>query len=386
MEWAGDKTIEDEMFMLAALDLAKRGAGWVNPNPMVGCVIVRDGEIIGRGWHTKFGAPHAEREALADAQSRGENVKGATAYVTLEPCCHQGKQPPCTEALIEAGISRVVVGSGDPNPQVAGKGLTQLRDAGITVDEGVLSKECAALTKEWRHYITTGLPYVIMKYAMTADGKIETATENSVWLTGPEAQRRVHRDRHRFAAVLVGAQTVEVDDPQLTCRYEGEVGPLGVKQPLRIVLTAKANIGSDCKLIQSASAEAPVLVITSLGADAAQVASLEKPGVEVVRLPIGEDGLISWDDILAELGKRGVDTLIVEGGPSVHASLLSSGRVDAVQTYVAGMIFGGECARGPIGGMPVASKADAVRLVSPEVEELGNDVLITWEVESCSRG
>lgn len=210
----------DEEYMQRALELAMRGAGWVNPNPLVGAVVVRDGRIIGEGWHPAFGELHAERQALADCRQRGEATEGATIYVTLEPCCHTGKTPPCTEALIEAGIARVVMGAPDPNPKVDGGGVAQLQAAGIEVVQGVLVEECQEINRAFFHYIETGKPYVILKYAMTLDGKIATRSGKSKWITGEEARKRVHADRQRYAAIMVGVNTVIKDDPLLTCRLD----------------------------------------------------------------------------------------------------------------------------------------------------------------------
>lgn len=396
------------MYMLAALELARNGAGWVSPNPQVGCVIVRFGEIVGRGWHTRYGKLHAEREALADCRARGEDPTGATAYVTLEPCCHYGKTPPCTEALIEAGIKRVVVGAPDPNPLVAGKGCEALRSAGISVDEGVLLDQCLEINRAWFHYIRTGRPYVIMKYAMTADGKIGTCPGASQWLTGHEAVQRAHLDRHRFGAILVGANTVRVDDAKLTCRWEGAeavppataagaASPAGPCQPLRIVIDGAARIPLGSALVQSASEEAPVLVFAREGDETAErIAALRAAGVEVAALPCcganrgahveaQADEALDWGALLDVLGERGIDSLIVEGGPTIHGQLARSGFVNEVHAYIAGRVFGGEGAPGPVAGELLENPADALELVNPQFEQLGNDVLIRWEVASCSR-
>lgn len=231
-------------YMRLALELAERGAGWTNPNPLVGAVIVKDGAIIGQGYHQRYGQAHAERNAL---QSCTQDPRGATLYVTLEPCCHQGKQPPCTQAILDAGIAKVVVGSHDPNPLVAGKGLEILRSHGIEVETGVCQEACDALNQVFFHYIRTRRPYVVMKYAMTMDGKIATRTGASRWITGPEARAQVHRDRNRYAAILVGVGTVLTDDPLLTCRMEGG------RNPLRIVCDTHLRTPLDRQLVRTAS-------------------------------------------------------------------------------------------------------------------------------------
>ena len=228
----------DQDYMALALDLAQKGAGWTSPNPMVGAVLVKQGRIIGQGYHARWGDLHAERAALAACQ---EAPAGSTLYVTLEPCCHQGKQPPCTQAILEAGITRVVVGSGDPNPLVAGQGLAQLRAQGVQVTEGVLAEECRALNHVFFHYSQTGRPYVVLKYAMTLDGKLAADTGSSQWITGEAARRHVHTQRSRYRSILVGVGTVLADDPQLTCRMEGGRNPLRLvcDTHLRTPLTAQ---------------------------------------------------------------------------------------------------------------------------------------------------
>lgn len=229
--------MNDTDYMRLALELAERGRGWTNPNPMVGAVIVKDGRVIGEGYHHRCGALHAEREAFAACR---ESPAGATLYVTLEPCCHHGRQPPCTEAILEAGISRVVVGSGDPNPLVAGKGLDILRAHGAEVETGVLQPECDALNAVFFHYIRTRQPYVVMKYAMTLDGKIATRTGASRWITGEKARERVHQDRRRYAAIMAGVGTVLADDPLLTCRMEGG------RNPVRVICDTHLRTPSPC--------------------------------------------------------------------------------------------------------------------------------------------
>ena len=240
--------------MRLALELAKRGCGWTNPNPMVGAVLVKHGRIIGQGYHTRYGELHAEREAL---KACTESPEGATMYVTLEPCCHHGKQPPCTDAILEAGIARVVVGSEDPNPLVAGKGLERLRVQGVEVATGVLRDACDALNQVFFHFIQTRRPYVVMKYAMTMDGKIATRTGASQWITGEAARRRVHQDRHRYAAVLAGIGTVLADDPLLTCRLEGG------KNPIRVLCDTHLRIPLHSQIVRTAREVPTILAAVS---------------------------------------------------------------------------------------------------------------------------
>lgn len=417
----------DEDYMKRALDLARRGEGYVNPNPLVGCVIVRDGRIVGEGWHTRCGNLHAEREALADCARRGGSPRGATAYVTLEPCCHWGKTPPCTDALIEAGVARVVVGSSDANPLVAGKGCRILREAGIEVVEGVLSDECRALNKVFFHYIQHKRPYVIAKYAMTLDGKIATRTGASKWITGAAARRRVHEDRARYAGIMVGVGTVLADDPLLTCRledaeasdgasgrasgpsatpaphavpasgpsatpvpgtdaptptlpapacYDGHVW--AVRQPVRIVCDTHLRTPLDARLVATAR-EVPTLIATCV-ADEAQTSAYRARGCEVVTLPPGEHGHLDLGTLLDALGARGIDGVIVEGGGTLLGALFDAHLVNAVQAYVAPKVFGGASALGPVAGGGVATPSEATVLEGVRVTQLGCDLLVEGEV------
>ena len=364
----------EEQYMRRAIQLAEQGEGKTRPNPLVGAVVVKDGRIIGEGYHTQYGSLHAEREALADCIRRGGNSKGADIYVTLEPCCHTGKQPPCTDALIEAGIKRAVVGSSDPNPLVAGKGIELLRQHGIEVETGFLKKECDALNSIFFHYITTGRPYVALKYAMTADGKIATVSGQSKWITGEKARQHVHRLRNRYASILVGINTVLADNPMLNCRLSGGVNPL------RIVLDTSLRIPLDCHLVQSAR-EIPLLVVCGASSDDKKTA-LEKLGVEVLPMP-GKDGSPDLNALAAELGKRGIDSLLIEGGSQVHYSALSAGIVNHIYSYVAPKIFGGAQALGPVSGTGVQQVSDAFRLCRTSTQFFDDDILIEYEVSRC---
>lgn len=371
---------EDERFMARALALAERGAGWTSPNPLVGAVIVKDGRIIGEGWHTAFGRPHAEREALAACT---EDPAGSTLYATLEPCCHWGKTPPCTDAVMEAGVARVVVGGLDPNPLVAGRGCTVLREAGIAVDEGVLAAECRRLNEVFFHFITTGRPFVAMKYAMTLDGKVATRTGASRWITGPEAREQVHGDRHRFAAIMVGIGTALADDPALTCRLDG--GPW--LDPVRVVVDSRARLPLNSKLVCTAG-DAPVLVAVAAvhladGDVAARVQRLREAGCVVWVSPEAEgaQGHVHLPSLLEYLGSQGIDSVLAEGGPALHGALAEAGLVNRVQAYVAPKLFGGAAAPGPVGGLGVADPAGALRLAAPRVTPLGDDLLLECAVE-----
>jgi diaminohydroxyphosphoribosylaminopyrimidine deaminase/5-amino-6-(5-phosphoribosylamino)uracil reductase len=366
----------EEQYMRRAIALAKLGEGKTRPNPLVGAVVVKDGRIIGEGYHTKYGALHAEREALADCIRRYEDPRGADMYVTLEPCCHTGKQPPCTEALVEAGVGRVIVGSADPNPLVAGKGIEFLQQHGIKVETGFFKAECDALNPIFFHYITTGKPYVALKYAMTADGKIATVAGASKWITGEEARNHAHGLRNRYAAILVGINTVLADNSMLNCRLEGGVNPI------RIVLDSSLRIPTGCQLVQTAR-DIPLMVVCG-AAPAEKKAELEGLGVEVLPLP-GTDGRPDLKALTSELGKRGIDSLLIEGGSQVHYSALKAGIVNHIYSYVAPKIFGGARALGPVSGDGVEQVAEAFPLQVVGTQNLGDDILIEYEVKDVYR-
>lgn len=360
----------DQVYMQRALALAERGRGWVSPNPMVGAVIVKDGRIIGEGYHARCGDLHAERAALAACT---EDPRGATLYVTLEPCCHHGRQPPCTEAILEAGISRVVVGSGDPNPQVAGKGLAMLRAAGLSVQEHVFEEACTRLNRVFFHYIRTGLPYVVLKYAMSLDGKIAAYTGASQWITGEEARRHVHKLRGTYRAILVGVGTVLADDPLLTCRMDGG------RDPLRVICDSHLRTPLTARVVQTAR-DVPTLLATC-ETDKAKIARYEALGVQVVPLPAAE-GRVSLPALLRYLGQNQVDSVLVEGGGTLHWSMLAEGLVHKVMSYVAPMLLGGAGAVSPVEGAGFPHPDAALRLTAPTVTRLGADFLVEGEVQA----
>ena len=357
-----------------ALALAARGAGRTSPNPVVGAVIVKDGAVIGRGWHRQCGGLHAEREALAACSA---DPAGATLYVTLEPCCHQGRQPPCTDAILAAGITRVVAGSDDPNPLVAGKGLAILREHGVAVERGVRKTACDALNRVFFHYIRTKRPYVILKYAMTLDGKTATRTGASQWITGEAARRRVHEDRGRYAAILAGIGTVLADDPLLTCRVEGG------RNPLRVVCDSSLRIPLDSNLVRTAG-QTPT-VVAAAGPDPEKEAALERVGCRVWELP-GPGGRVDLNALLDRLGAEEIDSVMVEGGAAMAGAFLDAGLVQRVQAYIAPKLFGGADAPSPIAGLGASLPAEALRLRELTVTRLGDDILLEGEVdEACSQ-
>ena len=365
----------DIEYMRRAIELAQRGTGFVNPNPLVGAVLVRDGEIIAEGWHARCGDLHAERSALSNCRARNISPEGATLYVTLEPCCHTGKQPPCTEAVIEAGIARVVVGSADPNPLVAGRGCKQLRAAGITVDEGVAQTECDAINPFFFHFITHRTPYVTLKYAMTLDGKIATKTGASRWITGSAARERVHAERLRHAAIMVGIGTVLADDPRLTCRIEGG------RNPLRVICDSHLRTPITSAIAQSAR-DVPTIIACIPDAPDERASELEKTGCKIVRAP-ERDGRIDLQQLMAALGERGIDSVFIEGGASLAACALEAGIVNHVQAFIAPKLFAGVGAPSPLGGTGVEAPDQAWTLSATTIERLGNDVLIEGDVVSA---
>lgn len=386
--------VSDAEYMKRAIELAYRGRGWVDPNPMVGCVIVKDNHIIGEGWHKKFGGPHAEREALADCAARGYDVRGACVYVTLEPCSHFGKTPPCADALIEAEVSRVVIGSADPNPQVAGQGIARIKDAGIEVCEGVMRQDCDKLNVAFFHWISTSLPLVIAKYAMTLDGKIATRTGASKWITGEVARRRVHEDRARYAAVMVGVGTVIADDPMLTARLDdvsgdladadnfgGNGGALPVHQPTRVICDTHLRTPLDCKIVQSCDIS-PVLIATC-NPDTAKQRLYQDAGCAILHFE-EQGGRVPMQKLISKLGEMGIDSVIVEGGSSILGAVFDEGLVDMVQTYIAPKVIGGVEAASPVGGRGVDLPSSAHMFDDVCIERLGKDVLI--EARLCLQG
>ena len=380
-----------EEYMHLACRLALRGTGRVSPNPLVGAVIVKDGRIIGEGWHAEYGDLHAERNALKDCRARGGDPAGADMYVTLEPCCHHGKQPPCTDALIEAGIGRVFMGSGDPNPRVAGKGVQILRNHGIEVIEHVLEAECLALNDVFFHYIRTGLPYVVLKYAMTLDGKIACHTGASRWVTGEEARAHVHRTRSRLTGIMVGVNTVIADDPLLTCRTEGG------RDPVRIICDSRLRTPQDSQIVKTAR-DVPTILATCETDPARQKPYLDA-GCRIVTVPEkppgtagspGKDstmrGSVDLNILLQKLGsEEKIDSILLEGGASLAWSALESGIVNRVQAYIAPKVFGGTDAKTPVGGTGFDTPDLALTLKNLRLTRLGEDLLIEGDLPPADR-
>jgi len=365
----------DEHYMRMALDLAEKGRGRAAPNPVVGAVIVgADGSVIGQGCHERYGDLHAERNALKNCREAGRSAESATMYVTLEPCCHHGKQPPCTEAILEAGIRRVVVGSADPNPKVAGGGIRILREHGIEVTEGVLKEACDESNRIFFHYITTGTPYVVMKYAMTLDGKIAAYTGLSKWVTGEEARAHVQKLRHDLTGIMVGIGTVLEDDPLLTCRLPDS------KDPVRIVCDTHLRIPLESRIVQTAR-EVPTILATC-SEDPERIARLEEKGCRILQVSHSGDMHLNLRDLMCRLGRENIDSILLEGGGRLNWSALQSGIVNRVMAYISPKLFGGASAMTPVAGQGIPDPAQAFKLENASVTRFGVDFLIEGELQT----
>lgn len=365
----------EEQFMKRAIELAKQGAGWTAPNPLVGAVVVKNGRVIGEGYHRKYGELHAERNALAACT---EDPAGATLYVTLEPCCHYGKTPPCTEIIIEKKIAKVVIGSRDPNPKVAGKGARILREHGIEVVEDYMREACDALNPVFFHYITTKTPYVVLKFAMTLDGKIATRTGASKWITGESARNHVHQLRGRYAGILAGIGTVLADDPMLNCRI------VGAHQPLRIILDSHLRIPMGSRLVRSAK-EYPLLIVCNESTRDREeginrIQKLEEAGAKVWTLP-EKNGHPDLNVLMQRLGEEKIDSVLIEGGGTVNEAALKAHIVHHVYAYIAPKIFGGEDAKTPVEGSGIRLPQECAKLRLAKITVLLNDMLLEYDVE-----
>ncbi len=363
----------DERWMSRALELAARGQGSVEPNPMVGAVVLdAEGQLVGEGWHQKFGGPHAEVHALEMA---GERARGGTLYATLEPCCHVGKTPPCTDAVVKAGVRRVVVAMADPFPKVAGGGLAILREAGIEVEVGVSEAAARRLNAPYLKLLRTGRPWVIAKWAMTLDGKIATSTGDSKWISGAESRWRVHELRGRVDAIIVGRGTVIADDPLLTAR------PPGPRVAARIVLLTRTWELPDEARLKSTAREAPVLLAIPY-AHTLNVLKWVREGAELLELPSSDSGL-SIPALLSELGKRGMTNVLVEGGSGVLGSFFDVGAIDEAWAFIAPKLVGGT-GPSPIGGRGLDRLANAVTSTDVRIETVGSDTLVVTRLTTNS--
>lgn len=361
-----EPVVNDEFYMALALEMAERAQGQTGINPVVGCVIVSHGAVVGLGTHLQRGSGHAEVHAV---QMAGDKAEGSTVYVTLEPCSHYGRTPPCCELLVKAKVNRVVVACEDPNPRVAGTGIARLRQSGIEVEVGVLRERALRQNEKFAKYITTGMPFVTIKTASTLDGKIASDTGDSKWITNEEARLQVHSIRHRHQAIMVGIGTVQADDPSLTTRHDGVAG----LHPIRIVVDSRLDLLPDAKVIRGG--HAPVIVLTTDQADPAKAALLEQAGATI--LPCGSGPRVDLRAALQELGRMEIGSILVEGGGRLNGSLLKERLVDRVILYFAPKIVGGADAPGSFHFEGIHRMGDAAKLDLLEVEQIGDNVRIS---------
>lgn len=363
----------DEEYMKMALKLSYKGIGHVNPNPLVGAVIVKNERVIGTGFHERCGGAHAEINAIADCI---ESPEGATLYITLEPCCHYGRTPPCTEAVIKAGIRRVIIGCRDENELVSGKGADALRKSSIEVNEGVLEKECREANRVFFHYIKTKMPYVVMKYGMTADGKIASRTGKSKWITCEKSRIKVHEDRNRYTAIMVGSGTVIKDDPLLTCRIEAG------RNPMRIICDTDLNIPLNSKIISTA-ADIPTIIATSCN-DENKRKIYEDAGCRIVKVSLN-NGHINLKELMKRLGCDEIDSILLEGGGTINWSMLEAGLVNRINAYISPKLMGGSNAYSPVAGLGAEDPDKAFKIKDMTISLIGSDILLEGDVENkCS--
>ncbi|MFQ6040784.1 MAG: bifunctional diaminohydroxyphosphoribosylaminopyrimidine deaminase/5-amino-6-(5-phosphoribosylamino)uracil reductase RibD [Candidatus Poribacteria bacterium] len=357
-----------EKFMRRALELAAQARGRTSPNPMVGAVIVKDGEIVGEGYHHKAGTPHAEIHAINNA---GAKAKGAQLYVTLEPCCHHGRTPPCTEAIIQAGISAVVMAMSDPDSRVSGRGKAELEAHGVTVQSNLLEREARKLNEFYIKYVTTGLPFVILKSAMSLDGKIATYTGKSKWITSERSRQKVHELRDAVDAILVGVGTVINDNPSLTTRLMDREG----KDAVRVIVDSKARLPIPSRVLHLDSM-APTLIAVTPKAPEDKISLLQAAGAEVLVVPGRNDGKVSLKALMETLSKREIVSVMIEGGSEINASALREGVVDKVIIFIAPKFIGGRTAPGLVGGRGIEHLSNAIGLRDVQVSKMGEDILL----------
>ncbi len=367
-------TDTDKLHLARAIELAGRGLGAVKPNPVVGAVVARDGEVLGEGWHEKYGSVHAEVNAIEACGL--EDLSGATLYVSLEPCCHEGKTPPCTDAILAAGIGRVVVASDDPTEKASGRGLGILRDEGVEIvmADGELAASARLLNQAFRKHARVGRPWVLFKSAMTLDGKVATRTGDSKWISGEASRELAHRWRASVDAVVVGIGTALADDPQLTARPAG-LPAEPAEQPRRVVFDSLARLPPSSQLV-AAAAEIPLTLVVSRAAARADTDALEAAGVQVL-LATGENEPARVRGALDQLGAMGVNSVLLEGGPHLAGAFLDAGEIDEIRLFLAPLLLGGSAARDPLEGEGVAHISDALRALSFDCESVGEDLLIS---------
>lgn len=361
----------DELYMKRAIELAKMGEGTTSPNPLVGAVIVKDNRIIAEGYHEFFGGPHAEINAFKNAK---EDVKGAKMYVTLEPCSHYGKTPPCAKAIVKKGIKEVIVGMKDPNPLVAGRGIKILQENGIKVTCGVLEDKVRELNDIFIKYITEKQPFCIMKTAMTLDGKIASCIGDSKWITNELSREYVHKIRNRVSGIMVGIGTVLQDDPELATRLQGKKG----LDPIRIIVDSSGRIPLDAKVLNLDSKAQTIIAMTKKANDE-KIKILEEKGAKVIITPL-KDNRVDLKYLMMELGKINIDSVLLEGGATLNYSALNEGIVDKVVSFIAPKIIGGEVAKTPVGGEGINYMKDAIKLQNISTLKFGEDIMIEGKV------
>ncbi len=364
----------DEKYMAMALALAKKGEGFTNPNPMVGAIIVKNGKIIGEGYHKKYGGPHAEVNAFSDACERKEDVKNATIYVTLEPCFHYGKTPPCVDLVLKKEVSRVVIGTLDPNPLVAGQSVKKMEAAGLEVVSGILREECLKLNEVFFQYVTTKKPFVLLKSALSLDGKIATVTGESQWISCEESRREVHELRGRYASIMAGIGTVLADNPSLTCRIEGK------KSPIRIIVDSSLRIPLDANVLKDQHIAKTIIVATKRGVQAdkekkAKIEALEAMGVEVLLLD-EKDGHVDLEKLQEAISEKKIDSILLEGGADLAFGAIKEGIVDKVRYYIAPIMLGGQKSKAALGGDGIEHLKDAFLLENMTARQIGRDICI----------
>lgn len=358
---------QDTEHMAEALDLARRGAWQTSPNPMVGAVIVKEGRIVGRGFHERAGEPHAEIHALREA---GESARGATLYCTLEPCCHYGRTPPCADKVVEAGIRRAVVAMEDPNPKVAGQGLARLREAGLEVETGCMRDEARCLNEHFVVFHETGRPFVTVKWAMTLDGRTASDANESRWISSEASRRHVHELRARHDAVMIGIGTVLADDPMLNVRLEGYTG----RQPARVVIDGDLSIPRRARLLRERNSGPVILATTTYASPEAKI-EFEEDGHSVIVLPSARR-LVELEPLLRRLAERGIQSIFVEGGRQIHTTLLAHGLVDKVVAFVAPKILGGTELRSPVEGLGIMTMEQSLQLFRPTWTAFEGDMCV----------
>ncbi|MDR0314551.1 MAG: bifunctional diaminohydroxyphosphoribosylaminopyrimidine deaminase/5-amino-6-(5-phosphoribosylamino)uracil reductase RibD [Oscillospiraceae bacterium] len=354
--------------MSRAIELAQRGHGHVSPNPLVGAVIVKDGQVIGEGYHEAYGNPHAEANALSNCT---QDPAGSEMYVTLEPCSHFGKNPPCTQAIIDVGIKSVYIGCGDPNPIVAGKGIQILREHGISVTTGIMQEECEQLNEVFFHYIKNNTPFVALKFAMTLDGKTATTANQSKWITNEQARKHVHGLRNIYSSIMVGVDTVIADDSLLTCRIPK------ARNPIRIICDTTLRIPKESAIIKSAKKIRTIIATCS--SDKQKKEDFELLGCQVLNVS-SVNNHVNISDLFKKLRKMDIDSILVEGGPTLNYSVIESRHVNKVYAYIGAKLLGGSGAQTAIGGLGISRIHSAVKLADPKFTKFGDDILIEYAV------